>query len=159
MHDQTTFFIPFSHHLRIMHCSAFTDFPSTSLTFNQCMFSNHIHCCFCFYWFSFNLYVFSKAVFLSSPLTSVSTAASLQQWESITLFQRKLNTHSYYSSPECNESGSEKHLKICSRARAHTQMTVIPDFQENCTQCSAQHLCAHTSLSESGCYNGEDAVN
>lgn len=33
-----------------------------------------------------HFYVFSKAAFPSSPLPSVSTAASLQRWESITLY-------------------------------------------------------------------------
>lgn len=112
------------------------DFPisiSTSLTFKQCMFSNHVQCCFFlptaelrnepvsngFSHSANHFYVFSKPAFPSLPLPAVSTAAPLQQQEFITMFHRKLNTRPHYISCACNESGSEKHPDI------HTHM--LPD--------------------------------
>ena len=89
-----------------------------------------------------------------------------QHWESITRLHRKLNTHSHYISPACNDSDqhpeiqthTHTHMLAHKQKPSHThKMTVFPDFQRSCTLCSAKHLCTHTWLSESGCYYGEDA--
>lgn len=164
--------------LHAMRCSALADFTisiSVSWTFRQCMFSNHVQCGFSpplsgvdvrnelvsngFYHSSNHFFTnFQRQPFHHLPCPVYQQQPFCSSGSLSPCFTGNwTHTHIISHQLALSQTNIQKFTRTCLHTNTHREMTVFPAFQRNCTLCSAPHLSAHTWLSESGCYYGEDA--